>query len=289
MNEFQNKIKEDDTVSSDPDFNVRIGTPLNEPVETSIRKEGISFIFECRFVEAVVQYVYTPIDGTFSDLEIEINGTEPFTVSDDGCIVVNYNGKDYSPSNDEVERHFISCEIVSDNTVEARWQWVVNGEKCNFLYSFSINGKSLITEIEGGNGKCSGISLGRVTGVTNPIIFPLPYFSFGEYYPHFLHTSGSFISSLLDWNTTNSTALTGVSVKKAADKLLLNGGCIYVPRSDGTRIPLQERWVVTVSDKIEEVIPYLPAELNRNTQHGVEDKSNSWLDVPSTIRTKKAT
>ena len=50
-----------------------------------------------------------------------------------------------------------------------------------------------------------------------------------------------------------------------------------MPRSDGTRIPLQERWVVTVSDKIEEVIPYLPAEL-KNTQHGVED-TNSWLDV----------
>ena len=178
MEEFQNINTEGSIAPPNTVHKFQVGTPINEPVETSIRKEGISFIFETRFVEAVVQYVYTPIDGTFSDLELEINGTEPFTPSEDGGTIINYNGQNYFPDSDEVERHFISCELVNDNTVEARWQWVVNGEKSNFLYRFHLEGKSLITEIEGGGGKCSGISLGRVTGVTNPIIFPLPYFSF---------------------------------------------------------------------------------------------------------------
>ena len=42
---------------------------LHEEVETSIRKEGISFVFESRSVSAVVQFIYTPIDGTFADIE----------------------------------------------------------------------------------------------------------------------------------------------------------------------------------------------------------------------------
>jgi hypothetical protein len=279
MENFRNISTESSAATQNSEHKFQVGTPLNESVETSIRKEGISFIFETRFVEAVVQYVYTPIDGTFSDLELEINGTEPFTPSEDGGIIIDYNGKNYFPESEEVERHFISCDLVNDSTVEARWQWVVNGEKSNFLYRFHLEGKSLIAEIEGGGGKSSGISLGRVTGVTNPIIFPLPYFSLGESYPHFLHASGVFISSLLDWNTTNSTELTGVGIEEARDELKLNGGCNYVARSDGTRMALQDRWILTVSDKIEEVIPYL-SDQNINTGKLETNLShNSWLNV----------
>ena len=97
MEDFRNINTESSTASHNSEHKFQIGTPLNEPVETSIRKEGISFIFETRFVEAVVQYVYTPIDGTFSDLELEINGTEPFTPSEDGGIIIDYNGKNYFP------------------------------------------------------------------------------------------------------------------------------------------------------------------------------------------------
>ena len=98
MEDYLNK--ENDSQATD--YNFQICSPLSEAVENSIRKEGMSFVFESRFVEAVVQYVYTPIDGTFSDLEVEVNGNEPFTPSEDGGIVVSCNGQDFSPDNEEV-------------------------------------------------------------------------------------------------------------------------------------------------------------------------------------------
>ena len=275
MKDYQNKEIDSQAI----DYNFQICSPLSEPVENSIRKEGISFIFESRFVEAVVQYVYTPIEGTFSDLELEVNGNEPFTPSEDGGIIVNCNGQNFAPDSEEVERHFISCELVDDSIVEARWQWIVNGEKSNFLYRFYLQGKSLIVELEGGSGKCSGLSLGRVTGVTNPIIFPLPYFTFGDTYPHFLHASGVFISSMIDWNTTNSTKLTGIGIHEAQQEFKLNGGCEYDIREDGSRMALHDRWVLTVSDKVEEIIPHLPLSQDDKADSKIDIQHNSWLNV----------
>ena len=62
--------------------------PLKEEAETSIRKEGISYIFESRSVSAVINFVYTPIDGTFSDIELEINNTPPIKPAEEGGMVV---------------------------------------------------------------------------------------------------------------------------------------------------------------------------------------------------------
>ena len=50
--------------------------PVHEEIETSIRKEGISFIFESRSVSAVLNFIYTPLDGTCADIDLEINNAE---------------------------------------------------------------------------------------------------------------------------------------------------------------------------------------------------------------------
>ena len=133
--------------------------PLQEEVETSIRKDGISYIFESRSVSAVINFVYTPIDGTFSDIELEVNNNDPINPADDGGVSVAMNGSIWTADSEEVERHFVSCDQVGD-TVEARWQWKLGEEQASFLYRFRISGKSLIVEIEGGNGKGTGLSLG---------------------------------------------------------------------------------------------------------------------------------
>lgn len=138
---------------------------LQEEVETSIRKDGISFVFESRSVSAVVQFIYTPIDGTFADIELEVNNGNPITPAEDGGIAVEMGGSVWPPDSEEVERHFISCDQVGD-CVEARWQWKLGEEQANFLYRFRISGKSLVVEIEGGHGKGTGLSLGRVTGAS---------------------------------------------------------------------------------------------------------------------------
>ena len=78
----------DDDTAGRPSMDPTVG----EEVETSIRKEGISYVFESRSVSAVVNFVYTPIDGTFSDIELEINNSEPINPADGGGISVEMGG-----------------------------------------------------------------------------------------------------------------------------------------------------------------------------------------------------
>lgn len=253
-----------------------IRSPLIEDVETSIRKEGISYIFESRSVSAVVNFIYTPIDGTFADIELEINNADPVKPAEDGGLLVDMGGRVHAADSEDVERHFISCEQLGD-CIEARWQWVVDEEQANFLYRFRILGKSLVVEVEGGNGKASGISLGRVTGALHPKLIAVPYFNFGENYPRLLSTSGVFLSSFIDWNYSQSSGLFSVDEATAQSELRLNGGCNYLPRTNGKRHALQDRWIFTASTQFAEAFPniVLPAAGRED-----EQTNKAWYNIP---------
>ncbi|MBT6144908.1 MAG: hypothetical protein HOH74_05735, partial [Gemmatimonadetes bacterium] len=229
----------------------------DEDVTNSVTKDGISFVLESRSLSAVVRYVYTPIDGNLSDIEVEINNADAIKLSEGGGVSIDMDGQEWSADDDEIERHFVSCELVGD-CIEARWQWRRGSELADFLYRIGISGKSLLVEIEGGNGRAAGVELGYVVGAIHPRMIRLPYFTIDDAQPQILSTSGVFISSLLDWFSSHASSLHGAP--RQADELMhLNGGCRYLPPSDGRRRNLKERWVLTVSRRFEEVLPHLPS------------------------------
>ncbi|MBI2503553.1 MAG: hypothetical protein HYW07_10030 [Candidatus Latescibacteria bacterium] len=231
---------------------------VQEEVATALRKEGISFIFESRSLSAVVRYIYTPIEGNLSDLEVEINNTDAIRPAQGGGITIEMGNREWAADDEEIERHLISCEQVGEE-VEARWQWKHGEELADFLFRFSIRGKTLLVELEGGHGKATGLSLGWVEGAPHPRLIHLPYFNLGEAYPGILCTQGTFLSSLLEMSRTRATQLAALPAAQAAGRLYLNGGCTYAQRSDGKRNPVHECWMLTVSRHFEEVIPPPPA------------------------------
>jgi hypothetical protein len=228
-----------------------------EEVTNSIEKEGISFILEARSLSAVVRYIYTPIEGNLSDIEVEINNADAIKLAEDGGIIVLMEGTQWAAADEEIERHFVSSEQVGD-AIEARWQFRRGSELADFLFRLRIEGKSLIVELEGGAGKVAGIDLGYVSGAIHPRPVRVPYFSFGDDQPVILSTAGVFISSLLDWYHSQASSMQGV-VSGVADQVMhLNGGCRYEQTSDGRRVALRDRWVLTVSRRFEEVLPTQP-------------------------------
>ena len=166
-------------------------------------------------------------------------------------------GREWAANDDNIERHFVSCEQVGE-CVEARWQWKHGDELADFLYRFSIQGKSFIIELEAGNDKTTGVSLGHVEEALQPRLIGVPYFNLGANSPQILCTSGVFVSSLLDWYHSRASTLFAPLSADSQKELMLNGGCTYVPKSDGKRNPLHERWFITVSRQFEEVLPSVP-------------------------------
>lgn len=232
--------------------------PVYEEVATAIRKDGISFIFESRSLSAVVRFIYTPIEGNLSDLEVEINNADAIRPAQGGGITIDMGNREWPADDEDIERHLISCDQV-DDVVEARWQWKHGEELADFLYRFSVRGKSLHVELEGGNGKATGVSLGWVEGALHPRLIQLPYFNLGDAYPGILCTQGTFISSLLEMADSRASHLSASPAGEGDGRLHLNGGCTYAQRTDGKRNPMHERWLLSVSRHFEEVIPPAPA------------------------------
>lgn len=228
-----------------------------EEVTNSIEKDGISFILEARSLSAVVRYIYTPIEGNLSDIEVEINNADAIKLAEDGGINVIMEGKEWAASDEEIERHFVSSENVGD-AIEARWQFRRGSELADFLIRLRIEGKSLVVEFEGGAGKVAGIDLGYVSGAIHPRLIRVPYLSLGDEQPVILSTSGVFISSFLDWFHSRASSMHGVAGDEERG-MHLNGGCSYRLSSDGRRAILRDRWVLTVSRRFEEVLPTQPA------------------------------
>ena len=233
-----------------------------EEVSNSVVKDGISFVLESRSLSAVVRFIYTPIDGTLCDLELEINNSDPINPLDGGGITVDLGGREWSVEDEEVQRHFVSCELVNDR-VEARWKWNLGDEQVDFLYQFRIEGKTLVVTLEGGGGRATGVEFGRITGAANPRLFRIPYFTFGQNDPHVLCTNGVFVSALMDIYNSEASILYAPPADEALRSLRLNGGCKYLPDSSGKRNHLRESIAVTASRRFEEVVPIIPV-VDRN-------------------------
>ncbi|MDA0334206.1 MAG: hypothetical protein O2782_03475 [bacterium] len=233
---------------------------VEEDVTNSIEKDGISYILEARSLSAVVRYIYTPIEGSLSDFEVEINNGDAIKLAEDGGILVFMEGTQWSAADEEIARHFVSCEQVGD-AIEARWQFRRGNELADFLYRLRIRGKSLQVEIEGGPGKAAGIDLGYVSGAIHPRLIHVPYFNLGDAQPLILSTAGVFISSYLDWYHSRASSMHGVPGED--DQVMhLNGGSRYRPASDGRSVALRDRWVLTVSRRFEEVLPSRPVPMD---------------------------
>ncbi|NKB67216.1 MAG: hypothetical protein GKR89_09155 [Candidatus Latescibacteria bacterium] len=246
--------------------------PYAEEMTHIVEKEGISFIFEARSLSAVIRYVYTPIDGTFEDIDLEINNAEPIKPASGGGLTIAMGGQTWAADDDEVERHFVSCDQVGDS-VEARWQWKRDEELADFLFRFRLQGKTLVVELEAGNDRAAGVDLGILDEIPHPRLISLPYFNLGQQPIQLLEHSGVFVSSLLDWYSTKASSLYG-----AAGPDRLNGGCHYEPDSNGRRQLLGERWLLTASRQIDEVLPAPPQLTPLPRPEGLEQAI--WYAIP---------
>ncbi len=248
-----------------------------EEVRNSVAKEAISYVFESCSLSSVVRFIYTPIDGTLADIELEINNSNPIHPAEAGGITIEMGERNWEADAEEVERHFVSCEQVGE-CVEARWQWKHRDELADVLYRFRVVGKSLIVELEGGNGKATGVDLGRVVGAFHPRLIRVPYFNFGDCDPHILYTSGVFVSSLLDWYGSDASGMFAPTPEESQRQKKINGGCFYLPKSDGKRNPLRERWILTVSRRFEDILPSVPVPQSRP---GNPSNELIWYNIPS--------
>ncbi len=130
---------------------------------------------------------------------------------------------------------------------------------------FHLVGKSLVMDIQADGGQIQEARFGATRGFANPRLVTLPYYTYG--YADGLSRPAVIISGTveaplfflahIDWTQSNASTPFAENLRFDGS-LASNGGTRYYRKTDGTRNPCFERFVLTLSPKFEDMLPNIP-------------------------------
>ena len=137
--------------------------------------------------------------------------------------------------------------------------------------------KSLVVDYFCRGGSATGLSYGRILDVPQPELILLPFINYGSHHLHVLMSSGAqpcFASVWMDWYRSNASQPYAED-RIAGTEVLLNGGVRYLPKTDGKRNDLFERFFLTFSPVFEETLPTVA---NPPAKRGKEAGARLWQE-----------
>jgi hypothetical protein len=174
------------------------------------------------------------------------------------------------------EARLIQVQAV-DGALQASWRATVNGTEVTMRSTVHLWQKSLVVDCFCTGGLATELSYGRIDGVAGPELLLLPYMNYGGHHLNVLMSRGvvpCFASIWMDWYRSNASAPYSED-KIEGDKVQLNGGARYLPKTDGRRNDLYERFFVTFSPVFEETLPTIA---NPPAQRGREAATRLWQE-----------
>ena len=223
--------------------------------KNEVTKEEENFVL--RYLgEERIDYVYSPLTGTLSDIKAFVNGRGPYFVMEGGGVkgASNY--------------HLENC-LIDDGKVKSLWKANLGGKEFHLHYLFSIKGKTLIVEASTPEAGVKNFMLGVVKGGKQVEGIEVPYLYYGPSTSKdtsivYLLDRKTFLSRLIDWYNTNASGLSPE-------------GTVYYPKTDGELNPLRERIFITLSGKFSEVLPNIP---NPPSRFAKEFAPYVYLNMP---------
>jgi len=223
--------------------------------ENRVFREGETYILQYQDAQTRLQYRYTPASGSLHDLEVMVGEEAPFFPSNYGGPIFSVEGEDIPIWETEPEWFASTTRIVEDRVLEVHWQARVGQEIIPYTYRLSIQGKTLRLEVESPSTALSAFTLDRSEETPGGRILPIPYlplFNLLVYRQHFL-------SAYFDWEATGASRLEPMNEAVSGQSLAFSQTAYYLPNTAGERRPLHEIVYLSVSDRLEEVLPRLPA------------------------------
>ncbi len=166
---------------------------------------------------------------------------------------------------------------ASDKELKGSWHTTINGTEVVIQSTVRLWQKSLVVDCICTGGLATELSYGRIDGVENPELLQLPYMNYGSHHLSVLVSKGKtpyFASVWMDWYRSNASAPYCVD-KIEGDKVQLNGGVRYTPKTDGKRNDLYERFFVTFSPIFEETLATIA---NPPARRGREAATRLWQE-----------
>ena len=228
---------------------------LTTDFKTTLERAGDSFVFRYRGSDGQLEYRYSPKTGTLGDIAAQWVGRGAvFQPMAEGGVYFAGPGSEASAP-DKIE--LLGCEQVGD-TVASRWRCQSGTTTAEAVYTFRIWQKSLLVDVRCLGGKIGEVRFGKAIGVEHPRLVTLPYLSYGGPRPAVLVGGATnrplFLFALPDYYRSNASLLWALN-DISPDGVFYNGGARYLPKTDGRRNDCFERFFLTVSPRVEEILP----------------------------------
>ena len=234
---------------------------------TKLERAGDAWRFTYQDADTQLQYELKPGERFWDPVLVRLNGTQVAKA------MVEAGLRFFSP---HTEVRLIEAQSA-DNELKGAWQREVNGAVVVVQSTVRLWQKSLVVDCVCTGGLPAGFSYGFIDNVENPEFLPLPYLNYGGHHLNVLMSKGKvpfFASVWMDWYRSNASEPYVVD-KIDAGKVHLNGGVRYMPRTDGVRNDLFERFFVTFSPVFEETLPTVD---NPPAKRGREAATRLWQE-----------
>gem|GEM_PF-3472435 len=212
---------------------------------TGLSQDGQTFTFTYQGPDETIRYRYTPAGGHLDDLGVSVNGGTAFQPMAQAGPVFDRVTDDKA-----MTRRLISCE-QNDDVLTARWRLEFTGESTILTYRMQLKQKTLFLTVTADSPEANSFRWGTVAGVPAESLY-VPFLVWTGWQQHhtvYLADNSVFVSRVPDLYVSDFSTIT-YDGKQGVNE--------YRRLTDGTRHKLNERWLVTVSSRFEEVLPGIP-------------------------------
>lgn len=237
--------------------NLSVAPPLPfSPFQSLLYAEGEAYFFEFRQGDTTLRYRYTPETGSLHDLTVQVGEGAPFYPSNYGGPRFLVDGQDIPIWETDPAQFAYQAQVIDNATLEVNWQARFDEGVIPYTYRLSLQGKTLRIEVESTAKDISAFTLDRSEETPDSRLISIPYLPFF----HLLYAQGHFVSAFFDWQITHASTLETMGEVISEQSLAFSQTAYYYPNTTGVRNPLREVVYLTVSDRLTEVLPNLPAE-----------------------------
>jgi len=233
---------------------------LTQKFETRLETSGSAFAWRYRGDDGELVWRYEPRSGALGDVTAEwIGRGKPFQpLAGGGAVFCRDEASGHAPA-EKIEP--VGCRREGD-TVVSTWRARCGRHTAEVTYTLRLWQKSLVIDVACPGGHVGEVRFGRAVGVDNPRLVTLPYLvGAGQTRPAVVVAgppeSPLFLMGLVDHCRSNATALWFAN-QVGPEGVAYNGGSRYEPKTDAERNGCCERLFLTVSPRLEEVLPNIP-------------------------------
>ncbi|MBR6471923.1 MAG: LamG domain-containing protein, partial [Victivallales bacterium] len=190
----------------------------------------------------------------------------------------------------------LASATATDDTLTLTWNYRIDKKLSRTAkWVLSLKGNTLIIDLASDLGKPDGnvgeFQFGAIDGIAGKVV-EIPYLNWGKWFYQKSNPPGVFVAddccifAMLDWYNSDASGLFGASsatprghwaldpiaadyrwildgdtgdpTNTIRDHSVVNGGSYYWPTTAGRRNPVRERLMLTVADKLANVLPNIP-------------------------------